>query len=96
MSTTERTSSSSLFFRDVGNKFTKELGIVFPIPDSIRPAFKAFGHNLVTRNGDDSFEIPVPATLLVDGQGIVRNTYINPHYWERVEPSTVLEWIDES
>jgi hypothetical protein len=73
MSTTERTSSSPLFFRDV-----------------------AFGHNLVTRNSDDSFEIPVPATLLVDGQGIVRNTYINPHYWERVEPSTVLEWIDES
>jgi peroxiredoxin len=80
---------------DLGNKFARELGIIFLMPDSLRPTFKAFGHDLVARNGDDSFEVPVPAALLVDGKGNVRNTYINPHCWERIEPSTALEWIDE-
>jgi peroxiredoxin len=94
LSTTEKNELKFPVLSDVGNNFARELGIIFSMPDSIRPAFKAFGHDLVARNGDDSLEVPVPATLLVDGQGVVRNTYINPHYWERVEPSTVLEWID--
>ncbi len=78
----------------MGNKFARELGVVFSMPDSLRPVFKAVGHDLVALNGDDSFEVPVPAILLVDGKGVVRNTYINSKYWERVEPAPVLEWID--
>lgn len=95
LSTTEKNELKFPVLSDVGNKFARELGIVFPMPDSMRPIFKAFGHDLVARNGDDSFEVPLPATLLVDGQGIVRKTYINPRYWERMEPSKALEWIDE-
>jgi hypothetical protein len=30
----------------------------------------------------------------VDEKGIVRNIYINPNDWERLEPSTALEWIE--
>jgi len=94
LSTAEKNELTFPVLSDVGNKFARELGIIFPMPDTVRPTFKALGHDLVARNGDDSFEVPVPATLLVDGEGIVRNAYINPHYWERVEPSTVLEWIE--
>ncbi|KAE9375158.1 AhpC-TSA-domain-containing protein [Stipitochalara longipes BDJ] len=93
LSTTEKNELKFPVLSDVGNKFAKELGIIFAMPDSLRPTFKAFGNDLLARNGDDSFEVPVPATLLVDEKGIVRNAYINPHYWERVEPSAVLEWI---
>ena len=95
LSTIEKNELKYPVLSDVGNKYARQLGIIFPMPDSMRPTFKAFGHDLVARNGDDSFEVPVPATLLVDEQGIVRNTYINPHYWERIEPSTALEWINE-
>lgn len=94
LSTTEKNELKFPVLSDVGNEFARELGIIFPMPDSLRPTFKAFGHDLVVRNGDDSFEVPVPASLLVDEKGIVRNTYINPNYWERLEPSTALEWIE--
>jgi peroxiredoxin len=94
LSTTEKNELKFPVLSDVGNEFSRELGIIFPMPDSLRPTFKAFGHDLVVRNGDDSFEVPVPASLLVDEKGIVRNTYINPNYWERLEPSTALEWIE--
>jgi peroxiredoxin len=57
--------------------------------------FEKFGHDLPRRNGDDSFEVPIPATLLVDRDGIVRNVYAEPDYVKRVEPATVLHWIDK-
>jgi peroxiredoxin len=94
LSTTEKNELDFSVLSDVGNKFARELGVVFSMPDSLRPVFKAVGHDLVALNGDDSFEVPVPAILLVDGKGVVRNTYINSKYWERVEPAPVLEWID--
>lgn len=79
---------------DVGNKFARQLGIVFRQPDAMRPVFQKLGHDLKGRNGDDSFEVPIPATLLVDRRGVVRNVYIDTDYAKRLEPSTALEWID--
>ncbi|KAF2671620.1 redoxin domain-containing protein [Microthyrium microscopicum] len=79
---------------DVGNKFARQLGIVWAMPDSLRPIFEKFGHGLVTRNGDDSFEVPVPATLLIDQNGVVRNVFLNPDYSKRLEPEEALAWID--
>ena len=52
------------------------------------------GYDLVERNGDDSFEVPVPATFLVDQKGVVRNAFIEADYVKRLEPETALEWID--
>ena len=94
LSTTEKHSLKFPVLSDVGNKLARQLGIIFAQPDSLRPIFKAFGNDLKTRNGDDSFEVPVPATLLVDRKGIVRNTFIDTDYTKRLEPSTALEWID--
>lgn len=79
---------------DVGHKYARQLGIGWQMPDNLRPVFEKLGHDLITRNGDDSFEVPIPATLLVDGKGVVKKTYIEPEYTKRVEPDTVLEWIN--
>ncbi|KAF4635190.1 hypothetical protein G7Y89_g2909 [Cudoniella acicularis] len=94
LSTVEKNELKFQVLSDVGNKFAKELGILFPMPDPMRPVLKSFGHDLLAANGDDSYVVPVPATLLVDGKGVVRNTYINPDYTKRIEPSVTLEWID--
>jgi peroxiredoxin len=79
---------------DKGNTLARKLGIVFKQPDSLRPIFDKFGHDLVGRNGDDSFEVPVPATFLVDRKGVVKNSFVDPNYIKRLEPSTALEWVD--
>ncbi|KAI0114575.1 AhpC-TSA-domain-containing protein [Hypoxylon sp. NC0597] len=79
---------------DVGNKYARQLGIVFKQPDSLRPVFEKIGNDLVKSNGDDSFEVPVPATLLVDRDGVVRKTFVDPDYTKRLEPGVALEWIN--
>ena len=68
---------------------------MFPMPEYMRPVFDGFGVDFKERNGDDSFVLPVPATLLVDQKGVVRNSFVEPEYHKRAEPETVLEWIDQ-
>jgi peroxiredoxin len=94
LSTVEKNGLKFEVLSDIGQKFARQLGIVWKMPDNLRPAFVKFGHDLVKRNGDDTFEVPIPATLLVDGNGVVRNAFIEPDYTKRVEPATILEWID--
>jgi peroxiredoxin len=79
---------------DVGNKYAKQLGIVFVQPDSMRPFFSGHGVDFKARNGDDTLAVPVPATFLVDINGIVRNSFVDPDYTKRLEPSVAVEWID--
>ncbi|KAL5333144.1 thioredoxin-like protein [Aspergillus crustosus] len=80
---------------DRGNDYAKQLGLIFQMPDALRPAFEKFGHDLVEHNGDDSFSVPVPATLLVDKGGVVRNAFIDADYSKRLEPTVALEWIEK-
>ena len=80
---------------DLRNEYAKKLGIVFKQSERVRPAFQKLGIDVPKRNGDDSFELPIPATLLVDRSGVIRNVYADPDYVKRVEPKTVLGWVDE-
>lgn len=80
---------------DAGNSFARQLGIVWEQFDSLKVVADTFGINYVQRNGDDSRELPVPTTLLVDKSGIVRNVYVNADWSKRLEPSVALEWADK-
>lgn len=80
---------------DEHNDYARKLGIVWKQPDYLRPAFATFGNDLAKKNGDDSFELPIPTTLLVDRLGVVRRVDAKPDYTERTEPETVLGWIGE-
>jgi len=80
---------------DVGNNLARKLGIVFQQPDTVRPILKAYGVDLQARNGDDSYEVPFPASYLIDTKGVIRSAFLDPDYSRRLEPSTALGWIDE-
>jgi peroxiredoxin len=92
LSTTEKHELKFPVLSDVGNGFARKLGIVWQQPDTLRSVFDNFGHNLSGRNGDDSFEVPIPTTLLVDKAGIVRNIFVDPDYTNRLDPEVALEW----
>ncbi|KAL6861935.1 thioredoxin-like protein [Trichoderma novae-zelandiae] len=94
LSTTEKNELKFEVLSDVGNKVARQLGICWEQPESVKPVFDAFSIDLKTRNGDDSYALPVPTTLLVDAKGTVRNVHTDPDYMQRLEPSTALEWVD--
>jgi peroxiredoxin len=94
LSTVEKHALKFPVLSDVGNKFARQLGIIFQQPESLRGVDKQFGFSIEERNGDDSLVLPVPATILVDAGGVVRRTFVEADYTKRLEPIVALEWID--
>lgn len=79
---------------DASNRVARQFGLVFTLDESLRPYYSAFGIDLVAHNGDDSFELPAPATYAVARDGTVLNAYVEVDYRKRLEPETILGWLD--
>ncbi|KIJ35654.1 hypothetical protein M422DRAFT_34588 [Sphaerobolus stellatus SS14] len=81
---------------DVGNGLARQLNIVFKQPERIHEVWNLMGGiDWKARYGDNSLEVPVPATILVDKTGTIRNVHLDPNWTKRLEPTTVLTWIDQ-
>ena len=89
MSETHRLSFTMV--HDPGNAYADELGLRFTVPDEVREIYLDLGYDLAAANGDDSWTLPVPARLVVDSDGIVRSTDIDPNYTQRPEPQKTLD-----
>jgi peroxiredoxin len=75
---------------DPGNTVARTYGLVFPLPEVLRPVYAKFGIDLPAENGDDSFELPVPATYVVDTDGTIRWAHVNLDYRTRAEPRDIV------
>jgi len=78
---------------DAGLKTSRQFGLVYVLPESLRPIYHSFGIDLVKQNGTDTYELPVPATYLVDRQGRIREAFVQVDYRQRLEPATAIEWL---
>ena len=77
----------------MGNAYAKELGLVFELPEDLRQVYSSFGISLPAHNGDDSWELPLPTRLVVDGGGVSRGVDADPDYTVRPEPEASLEVV---
>lgn len=75
---------------DSGNEAARQFGLTFVLSDALRPVYENFGINLPEANGENSFELPIPATYLIDGDGIVRLAYINADHTYRLDPEEII------
>lgn len=94
LSTKEKNELDFEVLSDVDNKYADKLGVLWKMPSNLKDLFGGFGTLLEVRHGNDRFEVPVPISLLVDKKGIVRNTFVEPDYTKRLEPSTAVEWVN--
>ena len=76
---------------DPGNAWSKEVGLVFALPEYLRPVYSGFGIVLPDFNGDDSWTLPMPSRMVVDTSGVIRAIEANPDYTLRPEPEATLE-----
>ncbi len=90
LSTAEKLTLEFAVLSDVGNKVAREFGLVFKLSDKIQEIYKNFGIDLPTANGDDSHELPIPATYVIDREGVVRYAYVDADYTNRLDPETII------
>ena len=92
----DQVASSQLTFEvlsDLENKLAKKCGLVFTLPESLRPIYEAWQIDIPGHNGDDSFELPIPATYVIDADGNVRYAHVNMDYTQRLEPDIIIEQL---
>ena len=75
---------------DQGNKVAREWGLVFKLPDYFKEWYLKFDIDLEKYNGDTSWELPMPASFVVDRAGIIRFAAADPDYTRRPEPTEIL------
>jgi peroxiredoxin len=75
---------------DAGNKIARQFGLTYRVPDEQQAIYRRAFVNLPFANGDDSWELPIPATFILDTDGTVLYASANEDYAERPEPADIL------
>jgi len=92
----DQISASKLTFdvlSDNSNKLAKECGLVFTLPESLRPIYAEWQLDIPGHNGDDTFELPMPATFIIGTDGILKYAFIDMDYTKRLEPEVIVEQL---
>ncbi|MEM0924882.1 MAG: peroxiredoxin-like family protein [Planctomycetota bacterium] len=94
LSTAEKNELEFRVLSDFGNQVAADYGLVFSLPEPLRPIYADFGIDLPAYNGDETFELPVPATYVIDREGYVRYAFVNADYRRRAEPSDIVAALE--
>jgi peroxiredoxin len=76
---------------DQGNRVARQFGLVYRVPEYQQEIYRRAFVNLPFANGDDSWELPIPATYTLDRDGTVLHASANADYTERAEPAEILQ-----
>lgn len=75
---------------DAGNKVSRQFGLTYRVPSAQEAVYRRAFVNLPFTNGDDSWELPVPATYIIDRDGAILYASASEDYTDRPEPSDIL------
>jgi peroxiredoxin len=80
---------------DAGNKVARAFGLTYRVPAAQENVYRRAFVNLPLANGDDSWELPIPATYIIDRDGTVFYVSADEDYTERPEPRNILQALGE-
>src|SRR6266850_2560401 len=75
---------------DSHNELARQFGLVYRVPEEQQSIYRRTFVNLPFVNGDDSWELPIPATYVIDRDGTILFASGNEDYTARPEPLEIL------
>jgi peroxiredoxin len=90
LSTAEKNELAFRVLSDVGNSVARRYGLVFRVTDALRAPMEKLGLDLAKSNGDDSWELPIPATYVIAPDSTVELAFVEADYRKRLEPKEIL------
>ncbi|WLR42157.1 peroxiredoxin-like family protein [Bacillus carboniphilus] len=91
LSTKEKNELAFTVLSDEGNEVANQFNLVFQMPDYLVEVYKESGLDVPAHNGNDNWELPKPATFVVDQSGKIVYAEVHSDYTVRVEPLKVVE-----
>ncbi len=67
--------------------------VEFEVPEYLREGYARFG--FPEMNPETGWRLPIPATFVLDREGVVRARYVNADYRYRMEPADVVRAVRE-
>ncbi|HEX4217962.1 MAG TPA: peroxiredoxin-like family protein [Acidimicrobiales bacterium] len=94
LSTQKKNELTFTVLSDAGNRLAAKVGIVTAPSAEARSAQLQLGLDLTTVNADGTTGLPMPTTIVVDGDHVVRWIDVHPNYATRSEPTEILAALD--
>jgi peroxiredoxin len=89
LSTAEKDHLQFSVLSDRGNRVARALGVAYKVPKVVADQMKG-RLDLSKFNGDDSGELPLGATYVIDRGGVIRYAFVDADYRKRAEPADVV------
>ncbi len=70
--------------------YARKLGLVYQLPEETDTKYKSMGIDLVVANDMKKPELPISATYVVNREGKIMYSFVEPDYKKRAEPETVI------
>lgn len=91
LSTKEKNELEFEVLSDIGNKVAKDLGLVFSLAEELRPIYESFKIDIPNSNNDKTYELPMPATFVINKKGKVIFSFVDEDYTKRYEPEEIVK-----
>ncbi len=78
---------------DLNNKVAKDFGLVFTLSGELQPVYKEFGLDVPARNGNESWDLPFPATYVIQPDRTISLAFVAADYTQRLEPQDVVDHL---
>jgi len=90
LNTIEKNELGFQVLTDENASYARQLGLVHTLPEELRPIYDGFGIDLQKHNGKGQFDLPLPATYIVDTDGIIVKAFVDVDYTQRMEPEQAI------
>lgn len=92
MTTKQKNEVAFEVLSDTGNKVAREFGLVFRLPDALNDVYvNQFGVDVEAANGDQTHELPIPATFVIGKGDEIIKAYVEPDHGKRLDPDDIVE-----
>ncbi len=78
---------------DHRNEMARQFGLVYRLDERLEDIYRRFGIDIPAMNGDESYEIPIPATYVINTDGSIVSAFIEADHTKREEPAEVIETL---
>lgn len=90
LTTVEKHGLQFTVLSDHDNLVAKQFNLVYEMTEENVAVYRRHGRDVGAMNGTDKWELPIPATYVIDRNRIIRYSFVDLNHRRRAEPSEVV------
>ncbi len=88
--TSQKNKTEFPILTDSMNTIARKYGLVFKLNEELKEIYLSVGLDLEKNQGNTAWELPIPATYVIDTKGNIVYSFLNVDYVQRAEPADII------